>query len=140
MRRLVRKFAKSERGAAIVELALVAPVLALMVLVSFGVWDAASRRQNMRAGLDAAALYYMQGGADDTVAKTAALSSWASKPTGATITTARECKCGAAAGTCNVLCGGIKAPSVFVNFVATGTTTGAVFAPTIVEERTIRVR
>lgn len=137
---MIRRFLSDFRGAAMVELALVAPVVAGLVLVSYGVWDAAARRQDMRAGLDAAAGYYMNGGADDAVARSVATNAWESRPTGGAVTSSRSCRCGGTPGTCDALCTGSKAPSVFVNLTATGSTTGALFAATLVEERTVRVR
>lgn len=133
-------FFKNQKGAAVVELALVAPVIAGIALVSYGVWDGAARRQDMRDGLGAAVQYYMNGGLDDTAAQSAAMDAWDSAPADAAVSTERICRCGSAAAVCNSLCADSRTPSVFVRLTATATTADALFSPSLSEERVVRVR
>lgn len=137
---MFRNFLRNKSGAAVVELALVAPVIGTMVLISFGVWDVSARKQDMRTALGAASLYYMNGGSSDAAAETVAFDAWDSRPQGATLTSERVCRCETTVALCTDLCAGSKPPSVFVKLTATATSSGVMFKPTLTEERVVRVR
>lgn len=141
MRKLIPNFLRDKRGAAIVEMAFVAPILGGMAAVSFGVWDVASRQQDMRAALDVAAEYYMHGGSDDDVAETTAASAWRRAPDDASVTTTRICKCGSTVVACTTtICSGNTPVSVYVQLTAAGTAPEAMFSPAQTTERTVRVQ
>lgn len=137
---MIRSFIRNRSGAAVVELALVAPVIGAMVLISFGVWEVSARKQDMRTALGAASLYYMNGGSNDSAAETVAFDAWDSRPQGAALTSVRVCRCGSTVALCTDLCAGSKPPSVFVKLTATATASGVMFTPTLTEERVVRVR
>jgi Flp pilus assembly protein TadG len=142
MRKLFPNFLRDKRGAAIVEMAFVAPIIGGMAAVSFGVWDVAARQQDMRAALDVAAEYYMHGGSNDGVAETTATSAWRNAPDDAAVGTTRVCKCGDTVVSCTLnFCTGTDVqPSVYIHLTAAGTSPEAMFTPAQTAERTIRVR
>jgi Flp pilus assembly protein TadG len=137
---MFRKFGSNTSGAAAVELAFVAPVIATMALVSFTVWEGASQRQNMRTALSAAAQYYLNGSSDNTIAQNIAMTSWQAKPADAAMSMVEYCTCGTTAIDCANLCTGNKKPSTYIKMTLTGTSTGSMFTSVLSEERTVRVR
>jgi len=129
-----------ERGSAAIELALVAPVLAILAVASFGVWESGARSQDMRAALDVAAEYYMNGGTDDAVARTLGRNGWRNKPPNGDVTTARDFRCGDAAAQENAVCAGGRTPATYVTLTASASTSQALVRPSITLQRVIRVR
>ena len=73
-------FIADRRGVAALEMALITPAIAGVALLSFEVWQAAGRAADMRTALKAGAQYYMNGGSDDTAARSMAISAWERKP------------------------------------------------------------
>lgn len=139
MRKLIA-FWRDRDGAALVELAFVAPIIGGVVAVSFAVWDVASRQQDMRAALEVGSEYYMSGGTDDDVARTAAAEAWRHRPADGQVQSDRICRCGAVTAICTDLCADNRPPSVYVRLTASGSTPGAMFSPYQSAERVVRVR
>src|SRR6058998_2081395 len=67
MRRVTSKLRADDRGAAVIELALVAPVLALMVIGIVDMSNAFSKKLALEQGVQRAVERIMQTTADDTV-------------------------------------------------------------------------
>jgi len=133
-------FRRDRRGVAAVEMALIAPIIAGMALVSFGIWRMATSLEDMHVALKAGASYYMNGGLDDTAARTLMTSAWQDAPADASIGVQRACKCGTVAAACNVLCANATPPSSYVLLNASGTgSTGTVNFP-LSEQKVVRVR
>lgn len=139
MRKLT-SFWRDQRGAAIVEMAFIAPIIGGMAAVSFAAWDVASRQQDMRAALEVGAEYYMNGGASDDIAMTAATQAWRNAPDDALVTSERVCRCGTTVTICTNMCTGNVPPSVYVRMTASGTSPEAMFTPHQSAERIVRVR
>lgn len=139
MRRL-RRLATDRRGIAAVEMALIAPFVAVLALMSFQVWQAAGRVQDARGAVKAGVRYYMNGGSDETVARNLVQSSWEDAPADAAVTAVRACLCGATASACNTACADNSLPVVTITLRATATNPGAVYASSIDEQEVIRVR
>jgi|SRR5690606_4710330 Flp pilus assembly protein TadG len=139
MRRLF-SFWRDQRGAAVVEMAFIAPIIGGMAAVSFAVWDVASRQQDMRAALDVGTEYYMGGGASDEVARTVALEAWRHAPQDAQVTSERLCRCGVATAICTSMCENGAPPSVYVRLTASGSEADAMFLQQQSAERIVRVR
>ncbi|MFC3080544.1 TadE/TadG family type IV pilus assembly protein [Phenylobacterium terrae] len=139
MRKLIN-FWRDQRGAAIVEMAFIAPIIGGMAAVSFAAWDVASRQQDMRAALEVGAEYYMNGGASDDIAKTTATQAWRNAPDDALVTSERICRCGTTVTICTNMCTGNVPPSVYVRMTASGTSPEAMFTPHQSAERIVRVR
>jgi len=140
MKRLLHRLGADRRGLAAVELALVAPVIAGLALLSLEVWSASARSQDMRAALKAGAQYYMNGGANDVTAQALALSAWEAPPGDAEVSITRSCACGEVAQVCTTLCSNGTPPAVIVVLQATGTQAQAFFNPVLSEQRVVRVR
>ncbi|HEY9216653.1 MAG TPA: TadE/TadG family type IV pilus assembly protein [Phenylobacterium sp.] len=138
MRNLIT-FWRDTRGAAIVEMAFIAPIIGGLAAVSFAAWDAAGRQQDMQAALDVGAQYYMNGGSTDETAVTAATAAWQNKPANGVVQSSRVCKCGITTTLCTNLCSG-KPPSIYVHLNATGSDSQAMFSPVQSAERVVRVR
>lgn len=138
--RKLLKILRDERGVAAIELAMVAPVIAGLAVMSFAIWETGTRRQNMRAALDVGAEYYMNGGSDDAAAVTLAENAWRHMPPGAEVTTSRICRCGDEILLCTAYCDGGAAPSVFVILNAAGEQPDALMQASLAQSRTIRVR
>lgn len=139
MRKLIN-FWRDQRGAAIVEMAFIAPIIGGMAAVSFAAWDVASRQQDMRAALEVGAEYYMNGGSSDDIAKSTAVQAWRNAPDDALVTSERVCRCGTTVTICTNLCTGNVPPSVYVRMTASGTSPEAMFTPHQSAERIVRVR
>lgn len=139
MRRL-SNFWRDQGGAAIVEMAFIAPIIGGMAAVSFAAWDVASRQQDMRAALKVGAEYYMNGGSADDVARTAAIDAWRNAPEDAHVASERICRCGTTVTICTSMCTGDTPPAVYVRMTASGSAPEAMFTPHQSAERMIRVR
>lgn len=133
-------FWRHQGGAALVEMAFIAPIIGGMAAVSFAVWDAASRQQDMRAALEVGAEYFMNGGVNDEVARTTATAAWRNAPADAAVASERICRCGVTVTICTNMCAGAAPPSVYVRMTASGSEPDAMFAPHQSAERIIRVR
>jgi Flp pilus assembly protein TadG len=135
--RIFQRLLADESGNSAVELAMVAPVIAGVAVVSFGVWTSGSENQDARAALDAGAEYYMAGGSTDSAARDVATNAWRHRPGDGTITSSRNYKCGETVATETTICTGGRTVATYVTLVATG---GGEDQHSIHEERVVRVR
>ena len=136
----LRRWRADQSGAAAVELAMVAPILAGMAVVSFGIWQTGVQNQDARAALDVAAEYYMNGGTNDTTAASLALSAWSNKPADGAVHTVRSYRCGDIPAIITTVCSGGRTPGGYVTITAIGTMSVSLGQPTISIERVVRVR
>ncbi|WP_296818700.1 hypothetical protein [Brevundimonas sp.] len=118
--RIIRHFRHDTRGAAAIELAIIAPVLAGMGLLALQVWKIGVEQQQAAAALDVAADYYLQGGLSDETAAQAARDAWADAPADAVVGHSRSARCGADPVEMTSLCSGGRAPAVYVTLTASG--------------------
>jgi Flp pilus assembly protein TadG len=118
--RPIRRVPGDQSGAAAIELALIAPVIAGMALVSFEIWRDGSSRQDARAALDAGVEYYMAGGLEDPAARSVAYDAWRNRPQGATVSSARNYQCGETAAQEGAVCSGGRTAATYVSLTATG--------------------
>ena len=114
-------FWRDERGVAAIEMAFVAPVIAVVAVMSFSIWQQASRQREMAAALNAGVEYYMGGGTTDTQAHDVAMSAWTNAPGNGQVSAARSCRCGVAAMICTSTCADGTPPAIYVQLTATGT-------------------
>lgn len=136
----LRSVLRDQRGAAAVEFAFIVPILASLAVVSYGVWEASARNQNLRSALRLGTQYYMNGGGSDTAARNVALAGWSRKPQGGDIAVSRMCRCGDIVTACSNLCTGSKPPAIYVTLTGSATTADAMFNKSISAEKVIRVR
>lgn len=135
----VNRYLCDRRGIAAVEFALLAPLLAGILLLSYAAWESGVRTQNMRSALKTAAEYYMNGGVNDADARDIALVNWDKRPDDASITIERRCRCGSTVVECLSLCEA-GPPAVYVTVYAWAAAPEAMFGSTWSADRTIRVR
>lgn len=133
-------FFRDNSGVAAVEMALVAPAIAVLAFTAFNVWNAYSRDEDMRAALKAGATYYMTGGTSDSTAQSVAMSAWSNPPSNASVNPTRSCYCATTPQDCAILCDDGTSPSIYVTLTATGTTPSAAVMPSLSEREVIRVR
>lgn len=140
MRKLLQ-FGRDIGGVAALEMALIAPLIAGMALVSYSIWQLASTKQDMRAALKVGASYYMNGGGDDTAARALILSSWERSPQDANATVSRACLCGAAAAaSCNTACPDQTPPAVYITLSASASAPTGMASVPISSSNVVRVR
>lgn len=131
---------RDRRGVAAVELALIAPVIAGVVLISFEIWRYATWAQEMRDAVKAGVNYYMTGGADDDDAEAIAQAAWTHAPAGASVEVNRACVCGTSVHACNTLCSNTTVPEVQVTVRARATYPESYFSQYLENEQVVRVR
>jgi Flp pilus assembly protein TadG len=139
MKTFGRKFANDRRGTAAVEMAFIAPVVAVLAISAYSVWEAASRGQDMRVALKTGAEYYMNGGTSDSTAQSVTLSAWQNPPSGATVTISRSCYCIATPQDCSTACATGITRSLYATITAKATQSSAALDQTLTELRVIRV-
>ncbi len=137
----VKRFIANERGAAVVEMALVAPVLAGLAFVSVNLWEATLRQQQEDEALRVASQYYFNGGSDDSKARLLGLAAWRNRPEDGDIQITRLYRCGESAATATTLCGTEQTPpATIVKIVASATVEGAAFQEEQIRSEMVRVR
>jgi Flp pilus assembly protein TadG len=124
MIRLLRRFRAATDGAALVEFAIVVPILSAFVIgiVQYGGMIVAF--QQMHDGVANAAVYVMRGGSDSTTIQGVATAAWRNKPADASVSVTQACSCAGVGQACNVLCADGSYPQAFTTISATGTYTG----------------
>ena len=121
---ILQRFLRDRKGAAAVELALVAPVIAVTALASFAIWQTGTERHHAAAALNAGAEYYLNGGVEDSQAKALAMTAWSNKPGDGAIEIVRACRCGVTAIACETNCTDGSPPAIYAHMTATGVAEG----------------
>lgn len=104
LRRSFPRFLRNSSGAPVVEFALIAPAIALAVVVLIDVANIASAYGGMQRAARAGTQYYMNGGTDDTAAQAVVTGSWTKPPAGGTISLSTVCTCGSGSVSCSGTC------------------------------------
>jgi len=133
-------FRSDVSGVATIELALIMPALAGLIVGAYSLWDAAGRHQNLSSALDVGAQYYINGGSDDSVASQAIQDAWQYRPQNSGVSITRDCRCGSTPLSCSSTCAGGAAPSVYVTMRLTSSETGVMIDPQLSASRVVRVR
>jgi Flp pilus assembly protein TadG len=135
-----RRFGADQRGAAVVEFAMIAPIFALGVVM---IGDGATlimRYFDMRAAVSSAGQYVMVGGSEVTVARQVALSAWTTQAPGSTVSVSNSCLCASAPNACNALCPDQSVPLSYTTVQATSSYQGALISMPLSAQQVIRVR
>ena len=140
MIKLIARFARHQRGAAAVELAMIAPVIAGLFITSFGIWDAATRARTMNSALDAGAAYYMNGGTEDSAAIQAIESAWERRPEISSVAINHSCRCQTTPLSCSSLCSDQSAPGNYADMQLIAEDPTALRRNHLIENRVVRVR
>jgi len=131
---------RSNDGAALVEFAIIAP---LLLIALAGISDGASfllRNNAMHSGLSSSAQYIMSGGSDLSTARQIGLSSWAGRSEQSDVTASKDCFCAATPSTCSTLCSDQSVPLAYVKIAATDTYDGWFGDTTLRAEQDVRIR
>lgn len=104
MRRMfapLRRLGLARDGGATIELAIIAPVLATLVI---GIGELAGMiisYQRMHDGVSSGAVYLMRGGSTSSAIHDVAMAAWPNKPGDAAVTVSQSCQCAGVAGSCS---------------------------------------
>lgn len=140
MARLLQRFRRDERGVAAMELALLAPLLAAILMLGVEGWLRIDQTLSMQGALQTGGRYYQMGGADDAAAVNLARSTWTNRPNDGEVAVARVCKCGAVVVACSSLCANADTPVALVNLSASGTFVGLTGSHPLRQTEIVRVR
>ena len=133
------RFARDTSGAAAVEFAIVAPVLALLLVGLVQGWFDVKARTDAQSAMQAGIRYYLQGGTDDTVARQFALAAWPSKPADGDVDVNRNCSCNGAVVLCTATCNS-QPPAVTVSVAARYRFNSFIGADDVLYDQSVRIR
>lgn len=143
----MRKFFRNENGTGAIELAFIAPFLALVLLGTISGWSYYQQNNYMRDSVDVAGKYFLQGGTSDTVGLSIAKAAWTGKPADGKISLTRTCTCAGAAASCTGACSSGNPPRTYLTIEATANWKEALFVDPIFpngiqlyEREVVRVR
>jgi uncharacterized membrane protein len=140
LKSFVTRFAREKRGAAIVEFALVTPIL-LGVLAAVDDLSAVTMKEKaMRSSVSSAAQYVMRGGSDLGVARNIVLSSWTPETDDATVSAVKQCYCASVSATCSEACPDASIPLAYVKVSIVQPYDGWYTDTSIVAQQEVRVR
>jgi Flp pilus assembly pilin Flp len=140
MVRLFRAFARDRRGASAVELALLAPLLAVTLMGIAEVGHIVYQRTDMHGALRSGGQYVLNGGRDLAVAREIVLRSWTAIPEDGTVDATRYCLCSNTPHACNSPCSGGSVPEAYISLSAHATLGGVVVDYGDSADDSIRVR
>jgi hypothetical protein len=111
-------------GAALVEFAIIVPLLSAFVLgiIQYGGMLIAFDR--MHAAVASGAVYVMRGGTSATAIHDVTVSAWPNSPSDGSVSVSQRCVCLGVTSVCSTLCSDGSYPQSFTNISATGTYAG----------------
>jgi Flp pilus assembly protein TadG len=127
-------------GAAAVEMALLSPVLALLLVGIANYAPELDQAHRMRDAVQSGATYVMTGGADPTAIQTVATSAWSGYTGGDTVTVSQWCSCAGIAGSCSALCADSSVPQAYTTIQASMTYAGPLGNQPLSASQTVRTR
>jgi Flp pilus assembly protein TadG len=119
MGQFIRNFLRNDRGAAAVEFAFIAPVLAALMLGVFDLGRMTYDRTDLHAAVRSGAQYFMAGGDDVEAAIRVIEQSWSSRPEMSQVTVEKCCKCAGVDAPCGQLCDDGSVPDIVHELEAT---------------------
>jgi Flp pilus assembly pilin Flp len=119
MGQFIRNFLRNDRGAAAVEFAFIAPVLAALMLGVFDLGRMTYDRTDLHAAVRSGAQYFMAGGDDVEAAILVIEQSWSSRPEMSQVTVEKCCKCAGVDAPCGQLCDDGSVPDIVHELEAT---------------------
>ena len=132
-------FARDTRGAAAVEFAIVAPVLALLLVGLVQGWFDVKQRMDAQTALQAGIRYYHQGGATDATAKALAIRAWPNKPAEGDVLINRSCTCSQVVVLCTATCDSTP-PAVTVSVATTYRANSLLGSENVQFQQSVRIR
>lgn len=123
-----RAFAGDARGASAVELALITPVLAVLLLGIAEFGQVFFQRTEMHGAVRSGAQYALNGGRDLDVASEIVTRSWNMMPADGEVEATRFCLCANAEHVCNAPCPDNSVPEAYMRLRASATLGGVAIA------------
>jgi Flp pilus assembly protein TadG len=140
-RKLLLHFLRERGGAAAVELALVAPFLAVILAGIATYAPELDKAHKMREAVSTGALYVMTGGSDATSIQNVSLQAWSGHVSGDTVSVAQWCACTGTTQSCNSLCpDGVTLPEGYTSITAASTYVGPLGSQALSAVQTVRTR
>lgn len=140
MKKLLIRLGLDERGASAVEMALILPILAAVVVLSSEGFLLMRTVTSMRSAVDSGAKLVMAGEANAGDVRTAVFTAWTNKPASPTVTVTRTCECAGVVQAACGICPDNTASQIFYTIQAQGRFTGTNFAQDIQRTQVVRVR
>jgi Flp pilus assembly protein TadG len=131
---------RDDRGAAAVELALVAPFLAVILAGIATYAPELDKVHKMRDAVSTGSLYVMTGGTNPDSIQNVALTAWTGRTGGDSITVTQWCACGSVAGVCTSLCGDGTVPLSYTSIAAASSYVGPLGSQSLSAVQTVRTR
>ncbi len=124
MKRLLQRLRSADSGAALVEFAIVVPILSAFVIgiVQYGGMVIAYNQ--MHDAVSSGAIYVMRGGSDATAIHDVTVAAWPNAPGDASVNVNQACACAGVTQACNVLCADGSFPQSFTTISASGSYSG----------------
>ena len=107
---LIRRLFADNGGAAVVELALLLPFLAGILVAVITIAPLMWTKQSMHTAVTAGAQYVMAGATNTTAIQQVAISGWSRRPTDGAIAVSQYCTCGQTTSSCTTICGSTPPP------------------------------
>lgn len=132
----IRRLLRHQGGAAAVEMALIAPLLAGLLgwIVSAAI--EVNTQNAVREAVNSGALYVMRGGTDPDQIRDVALAAWSGPADQLAVAVTQHCSCGGVTASCTVLCADQSTPERFSRVRGQLRGDGSSF----VSEQTVRTR
>ena len=140
LKQLRSRFSRDQRGAALVEFAMIAPILALGIVLTGDTATLVSRYFDMRAAVSSGSQYVMLGGTEVTVARQVATQSWTSQAQGSTVDASKACLCSGTTNACNALCPDQSVPQTYYTIQAASSFQGTLISMPLSAQQVVRVR
>lgn len=134
------KFRKDASGTAIVEFALLTPVLLGIIAGIADFSTLLSQEKAMSSGVSSAAQYIMGGGSNLDAARLVGLAAWPSHAANATVTVSKLCYCNSVAGSCNTLCADSTLPKAYITVAASQPYDGWFMDTSMSAQQQVRIR
>ena len=122
--RALARFAADRRAASALELALIAPVLAVLVLGIAELGNIAFQRTEMHGAMRSGVQYALNGGRDLEVARDIVMRSWSTRPPDGKVEATRFCLCSNVQNACNSPCPDDSVPEAYIQLRASATLGG----------------
>jgi len=140
LRTVFNRFVHDRRGAAAVEMALIAPFLAAILAGIATYAPELDKVHKMRNAVSTAALYVMTGGTNASSIQNVAETAWTGRASGDTISVAQWCACSGSTSTCTSLCADATLPVGYTSITASGSYVGPLGSQALSAVQTIRTR
>ncbi|HEX4181648.1 MAG TPA: TadE/TadG family type IV pilus assembly protein [Caulobacteraceae bacterium] len=137
---LVRSWRKDRRGAAAVEMALVAPFLAIVVAGIVNFAPQLDHVHRMRDAVTSGANYVMSGGTDATTIQNVTFSAWTGHVQADSVNVTQWCTCAGVTSSCSTLCADNTVPQGFTKIAASTTYSSANGPQVFNAQDTVRTR